>query len=65
MRCKACNKIMDDDELKATNIHTGAPEDLCRNCKGESIDAALELMTDAELQNIDELDALGIDIYTD
>jgi len=65
-RCKACNKILDDEESKATNHHTKEPEDLCRKCKGEAYDAALELMSDEDLEKIEYVESLmELDIYTD
>ena len=33
MRCRGCNKILSDVELKVRNKHTGEFEDLCGDCR--------------------------------
>lgn len=34
MKCIACNKTLNDKELKLKNKHTGEFEDLCYPCRG-------------------------------
>lgn len=41
MRCKACDVLLTDEELKETDPLTGQPSDLCSECLGVS-DSAIE-----------------------
>lgn len=36
MRCKACNKTMQDYEIASKNATSGKPEEMCRTCINES-----------------------------
>ena len=40
-RCKACDAIMTEAELKRTDYNTDKPLDLCYNCMSISTNAAL------------------------
>ena len=40
-RCKACDAIMTESELKRTDYNTDKPLDLCYNCMSISTNAAL------------------------
>jgi len=40
-RCKACDTIMTESELKRTDYNTDKPLDLCYNCMSISTSAAL------------------------
>lgn len=45
MRCKACNKVLQEEEIR-DNPKSGQLEDLCLECKGVAFDAALGLDSD-------------------
>ncbi len=64
-RCKACNVIMTEAELKRTDYNTDKPLDLCYNCMSISTSASLAFegggQLDEEGDNLD-LEALGFDI---
>lgn len=36
MRCKACNKTLQDYEIMSKNAKSGAFEEMCRSCINES-----------------------------
>jgi len=36
MRCKACNKPMQDYEIASKNPSSGRPEEMCRGCINDS-----------------------------
>lgn len=40
-RCKACDTIMTEQELKRTDYNTDKPSDLCYNCMSISTSVAL------------------------
>ena len=64
-RCKACDAIMTEAELKRTDYKTDKPLDLCYNCDIISTNAALAFenggLLDSEEESLD-LEALGFDI---
>ena len=64
-RCKACDAIMTEAELKRTDYNTDKPLDLCYNCMSISTNAALAFengdLLDTEEESLD-LEALGFDI---
>ena len=64
-RCKACDAIMTESELKRTDYNTDKPLDLCYNCMSISTSAALSFegggQLDEEGDNLD-LESLGFDI---
>ena len=64
-RCKACDAIMTESELKRTDYNTDKPLDLCYNCMSISTSAALAFegggQLDEEGDNLD-LVSLGFDI---
>ena len=64
-RCKACDAIMTESELKRTDYNTDKPLDLCYNCMSISTSAALAFegggQLDEEGDNLD-LESLGFDI---
>lgn len=47
MRCKACNKILQEEDIR-DNPKTGQLEDLCLECKGISLAAALGIENDED-----------------
>ena len=54
-RCKACNKVLEDEELLAVRID-GEPEDLCRECVAIS-----EKSLEQEQESFDK----WLDLYDD
>lgn len=64
-RCKACDVVMTEAELKRTDYNTGKPLDLCYNCMSISTSAALAFegggQLDEDGDNLD-LESLGFDI---
>ena len=63
-RCKACDAIMTESELKRTDYNTDKPLDLCYNCMSISTNAALAFEGGgvmSEEENVD-LSELGFDI---
>ena len=63
-RCKACDAIMTEAELKRTDYNTDKPLDLCYNCMSISTNAALAFEgggVTSEEENVD-LSELGFDI---
>ena len=63
-RCKACDAIMTESELKRTDYNTDKPLDLCYNCMSISTNAALAFENGgvmSEEENVD-LSELGFDI---
>lgn len=62
MRCKACDKILDDHEATKVDVH-GSYTDMCRTCLSHSIAATLDLElsfddTQEDIGNITESDLL-------
>lgn len=64
-RCKACDAIMTESELKRTDYNTDKPLDLCYNCMSISTNAALAFenggLWNEEEESLD-LGSLGFDI---
>ena len=63
-RCKACDKILSESELKRTDYNTDKPLDLCYNCMSISTNAALAFDGGGILDEEDNVDLseLGFDI---
>ena len=63
-RCKACNVVMTEAELKRTDYNTDKPLDLCYNCMSISTSAALAFEGGGVLSEEDNVDLseLGFDI---
>ena len=63
-RCKACDAIMTEAELKRTDYNTDSPLDLCYNCMSISTNAALAFEGGGVLSEEDNVDLseLGFDI---
>ena len=65
-RCKACNVVMTEAELKRTDYNTDKPLDLCYNCMSISTNAALAFeggaLLDTEGEESLDLESLGFDI---
>ena len=62
-RCKACDKILSESELKRKDYNTGEHLDLCYNCMVESERAVqyFDGVLDKETESID-LSELGFDL---
>ena len=63
-RCKACNVVMTEAELKRTDYNTDKPLDLCYNCMSISTNAALAFEGGGVMSEEDNVDLseLGFDI---
>ena len=63
-RCKACDAIMTESELKRTDYNTDKPLDLCYNCMSISTSAALAFEGGGVMSEEDNVDLseLGFDI---
>ena len=63
-RCKACDAIMKESELKRTDYNTDKPLGLCYNCMNISTSAALAFEGGGVMSEEDNVDLseLGFDI---
>lgn len=64
-RCKACDTIMTEHEMKKKDPETGEYLDLCSVCHNESLHAALEFIDgvlDGETGETLDLTELGFDL---
>jgi len=65
-RCKACDTIMTEHEMKKKDPETGEYLDLCSVCDDESLHAALELINGVldsdSKEDVLNLEELGFDL---